>query len=168
MELRNMFANLDDIRKSIERSLTPDVVTALREEGIALALMPTSDLGPIVTISDELAEREFLGDMVSYRKKKTGVDNTIFISQKGYAPHGARIKIAIDPPQSINVTSKTVSVAIDSGKVVAGDKTKVTAALEKQVQKFVVLNREVLLKYWDADIDTEELGKELKSIESDE
>jgi hypothetical protein len=162
-----MLATLDDIRKSIERSLTPDVVTALREEGIALALTPSGDLGPIVTISDELAERELAGDMVSYRKKKTGVDNTIFISQQGYAPHAARIKIAIDPPDSINVRSTTVSVAVDSGKVVAGDKSKVSASLQEQVQKFVVLNREVLLKYWDAGIDTDELGKQLKSIESD-
>ena len=163
-----MLTDLDDIRRTIERALPPDVVTALREERIALALTPSGDLGPIVTISDELAERELAGDMVPYRKKKTGVDNTIFISQKGYASHSARIKIAIDPPQSINVTSKTVSVAVDSGKVVAGDKTKVPAALQKQVQKFVVLNREMLLKYWDADIETDELGKELKSIESDE
>jgi len=162
-----MSATLDDLRQSIERSLTPDVVTALREEGIALALTPSGDLGPIVTISNELAERELAGEMVTYRKKKTGVDNTIFISQQGYAQHDARIKVAIDPPDSINVRSKTVSVAIDSGKVVAGDKAKVSAALQRQVQKFVVLNREALLKYWDASIDTDELAEQLKSIESD-
>ena len=98
-----MDASLDEIRRSIEQLLTPDVVAALREEEIGLTLSPASDLGPIVTISDELAERELAGDMVTYRKKKTGVDNTIFISQQGYAQHGARIKIAIDPPDSINV-----------------------------------------------------------------
>jgi hypothetical protein len=167
MELWNMLTDLDDIRRSIERALPPDVMTALRDERIALALTPSSDLGPIVTISDELAERELAGEMVTYRKKKTGVDNTIFISQQGYAPHAARIKIAIDPPDSINVRSKTVSVAVDSGKVVAGDKAKISAALQKQVQKFVVLNREVLLKYWDASIDTDELAEQLKPIESE-
>jgi len=163
-----MNASLDDIRRSIERLLTPDFVATLREEEIGLTLSPAGDLGPIVTISDELAERELAGDMVTYRKKKTGVDNTIFISQQGYAQHGARIKMAIDPPDSINVRSETVSVAIDSGKVVAGDKAKVSTALQRQVQKFVVLNREVLLKYWDARIDTDELAEQLKPIEGNE
>jgi len=33
------------------------------------------------------------GDMTSLRKNKTGVDNTMFISTKGYGQHGPRIKI---------------------------------------------------------------------------
>jgi hypothetical protein len=162
-----MLADLDDIRRSIERLLPRDVVNTLRKEGIALTLTPSSDVGLIVTISDELVERELLGDMVNYRKKTTGVDNTVFISQKGYTQHGPRIKIAIEPPDSISVTSKTVSVAIDSGKVVAGDKTKVSTALKKQVQKFVALNRDVLLDYWNEKISTEELQERLQAVPAD-
>jgi hypothetical protein len=96
-----MLTDLDDIRRTIERALPPDVVAALRDDGIALALTPSGDLGPIVTISDELAERELVGDMVNYKKKTTGIDNTVFISQKGYAQHGPRIKIAIELPQFV-------------------------------------------------------------------
>jgi len=162
-----MLGSLNDIKRSIERLLPPDVVAALREEGVALALTPSNDLGPIVTISDELAERELLGDMVNYKKKTTGVDNTVFISQKGYARHGARIKIAIEPPDSIDVTSKTASVSISSGKIVAGDKAKVSAALLKQVEKFIELNRPVLLDYWNAKISTEELQERLKAVRTD-
>ena len=160
-----MFAGLEDIKISIERSLPAEVVAAMREADVVLTLSPASGLQPIVDISDELAERELLGDMVSYRKKKTGVDNTIFISQKGYARHGARIKIAIDPPHSIDVTSRTASVSINSGKVAQGE---VSPALLKQVQKFIALNREVLLQYWDARIDTDELAEQLRPIESHE
>jgi hypothetical protein len=156
-----MSDNLDEIRTSIERLLPPDVVTILREEGIALTLSPSVDPGPIVTISDELAERELLGDMVSYREKKTGISHTIFISQKGYARHDARIKVAINPPHNINVTSEHASVSITTGKVVKG---KVPPALLKQIQKFVDLNRDVLLDYWNAKISTDELHEQLKSI----
>ena len=116
--------------------------------------------------SNELSERELIGDMVSYRKRTTGVDNTVFISQKGHARHAARIKIAIEPPDSINVTSKTASVSISSGKVIAGDAAEVSLALSKQVEKFIMLNRAVLLDYWNAKISTEELQERLKAVPS--
>jgi len=159
-----MLTDLDDIKRSIERALPPDVVTALREEGIALALTPTGDLGAVVTISDELAERELVGEIVNYKKKTTGVENTVFISQKGYARHAARIKIAIEPPDSISVTSKTASFSIGSGKVVAGNEHDVSAALQKQVEKFIALNRDALLDYSNAEISTEELQERLQAV----
>jgi hypothetical protein len=43
----------------------------------------------------------------------------------------------------------------------AGD---VPVALLKQAQKFVELNRAVLIAYWDYRIDTEQLRRRLKSI----
>src|SRR5260370_36905968 len=99
-----MLDDLEDIKKTIERSLPPHVVAVLRDEGIALALTPSGDLGPIVTISDELAERVLVGDMVNYRKNVTGVDNVIFDYQKGYDLHAERTKLPIKPPDSIDVT----------------------------------------------------------------
>ena len=50
--------------------------------------------------------------MVSLRRDVTGVDNTIFVSTKVYAQHAPRIKIAIDPPDSLNARSKAASMAI--------------------------------------------------------
>jgi hypothetical protein len=158
-----MFASLNEIKTTVERLLPPDVVAAMRHEGIALALMPSSDLGPIVTISDELAEMEQLEHMVTYRKNVTGVDNTVFICQKGYARHAARIKVAIEPPDSIDVTSDTASIEISSGQVMAGKVSD--AELLKQVRKFIELNSPALLDYWNALIDTEELRKRLKPVE---
>jgi hypothetical protein len=158
-----MLDDLEGIKTAVERALPPDVVAALRHEGIALALTPSGDLGPIVAISDELADRELMGDMVNYRKNVTGVDNVIFISQKGYARHAARIKVAIEPPDSIDVTSDTASIEISSGQVVAGEISD--AELLKQVRKFIELNRPALVDYWNAFIDTEELRKRLKSVD---
>jgi hypothetical protein len=45
---------------------------------------------------------EDLEEMVPYGKNITGIDNTIFISPKGNARHGPRIKIAIDPFQTVS------------------------------------------------------------------
>jgi hypothetical protein len=156
-----MFASLDDIKNSIERLLPPNIVAAMREEEVALTLSPSSDPELIVTISDELAEREQLEHMVTYRKNITGVDNTIFISPGLRVRHAPRIKVAIDPPDSINPLSDQASVEITTGKVVAGE---ISAALLKQVQQFIQLNRDVLLEYWDAGISTDELQARLKAI----
>jgi hypothetical protein len=157
-----MFASLDEIKISIERLLPPDIVAAMREAEVALTLSPSSGLQPIVDISDELAERELLEEMVSYRKDITGVDNTIFISPKGRTRHAPRIKLAIKPSDSINPDSVTASIEIGSGEVVAGEVPP--TALRKQVQRFLELNRDVLLDYWHYRIDTAQLQRRLKPV----
>jgi hypothetical protein len=91
----------------------------------------------------------------------TGIDSTIFISPKGNTRHAARIKLAIAPPDSIDPRSKTASVAIADGTVVAGD---IPPRLLEQVREFIGGNREVLLDYWEYRIDTEALRRRLKSL----
>jgi hypothetical protein len=115
----------------------------------------------IAELADALAEEELLEEMVSYRKKVTGVDNTIFISPKGNTRHGPRIKVAVDPTDSVDPRGKTASIAIADGAVVAGE---IPRPELDQARKFIVLNRDVLLDYWDYKIDTDELRLRLKSI----
>src|SRR5258708_6437157 len=94
----------------------------MREAGIMLTLEAANDSSrPLVDISDELAEMEMLGDMASFPREDTGVDNTIFISTKIGVRHAPRIKLAIDPPDSFSPGRVTASIAIDSGAVVAGE-----------------------------------------------
>jgi len=159
-----MLADLESIKISVERSLPPDVVAAMREAGIALTLDASSGLEPVVGISDELAARELLEEMVSFRKNVTGVDNTVFISPRGFTQHAPRIKLAIDPPDSIDPRSVTASIAIDGGDVVAGD---VPSELLRQARQFIEINRDVLLDYWNYVADTEDLRGRLKSIKWD-
>ena len=113
------------------------------------------------SLPDERAEEELLEEMVSYRKSVTGVENTIFISPKGNARHAPRIKVAIEPPLSVDPRSKTASVAITDGAVMAGE---VPAWLLDQARRFIDANRDVLLDYWEYRIDTEELRRRLKPI----
>ena len=123
--------------------------------------VPDFDYRAAAALADALADEELLAEMVSYRKDVTGVDNTVFISPKGNAQHAARIKLAIDPAGSIDPRSKTASVAIADGAVMAGE---VPAALLKAAQRFIDLNRAALLDYWEYRIDTEELRQRLVSI----
>jgi len=158
-----MSADLQAIKLRVERSLPPDVVADLREAGIILMLEAANGSSrPLVDISDELAEMEMLGDIASFPTEDTGVDNTIFISTKIGVRHAPRIKLAIDPPDSFSPGSVTASIAIDSGEVVAGEEP--AAKVLKQVQRFIELNRDLLLEYWHCRISTAEFGRRVKSI----
>jgi hypothetical protein len=98
-------------------------------------------------------------EMVSYRKDVTGISHTVFISPRGNADHDPRVKVAIDPPDSLDPRSRTAIVTIKG--VVVGD---LDPQLARQVQRFVQLNRAVLLDYWDYEIDTDQLRQGLRSI----
>jgi hypothetical protein len=69
--------------------------------------------------------------------------------------------LAIDSPDSVDPRGETASVMIADGAVVAG---KVPSKVLKQVRRFIELNQDVLLDYWNYRISTPELGRRLKSI----
>jgi hypothetical protein len=152
--------------KSSSADIVADPVQLLNDM-LAGRIINLTDLGytiaptaEIVGLADELAEEELLEEMVSYRKDVTGVDNTIFISPRGNTRHPARIKLAVDPPHTVDPRGKTAVVAIADGKV-AGE---VPPRLLEQARRFIDANRDVLLDYWEYRIDTETLRQRLKPI----
>jgi hypothetical protein len=114
-----------------------------------------ADLGRTVALAEADDEVE---DMVSLRSEKTGIDNTIFISTKGYAQHAPRIKIAVDPPHTFNATSKSASMAIHDYSMTGA---YVAPHVVEQAKQFIDRNREALLDYWEHKIDTAELIERL-------
>jgi uncharacterized protein with WD repeat len=100
-------------------------------------------------------------DMVSLPSERTGVDNTIFVSTKGYAEHAPRIKIAVDPPHTFNATSKSASMAIHDYSI-RGE--YVAPHIAEQAKRFIDRNREALLDYWECKIDTAQLIERLKPV----
>lgn len=111
---------------------------------------------------DALAEQELAEEIVSYRRKTTGVRNTVFISPRGRTRHGPRIKVAIDPPDTVDPRGAVVSVEITNGEVVAG--TGIDPELLAQVREFIDLNQAALLAYWNYEISTDELAERLRPI----
>jgi hypothetical protein len=130
----------------------------IRIPDLDYTIVPTTALAEA---AEQRAEEELLEEMVSYRKDVTGVDHTIFISPKGNTRHGPRIKVAIDPPLTVDPRTRTASVAIMDGSVAAGD---IPSWLLDQARKFIDANRDVLLEYWEYRIDTDELRRRLKPI----
>lgn len=101
-----------------------------------------------------------LEEMVSYRKNVTGVDHTLFISPKGNAQHAPRIKVATDPPDSLDPRGETASISF-SGKVVDGD---IDPKLLRQIKRFIQQNHKTLVDYWFYQIDTHQLQQRLKAV----
>jgi hypothetical protein len=66
-------------------------------------------------LADAVAEEELDEEIVSYQKNVTGIDHTVFISPKGRTQHATQLKLAIDPPDTINPHGKTASIAIEDG-----------------------------------------------------
>jgi Domain of unknown function (DUF4160) len=122
--------------------------------------VPGFDYQAAAAVADALAEEEMLGEMVAFSSAVTGIHNTIFISTKAGVRHGPRIKVAINPPTHFRADGENVSVTFD-GTVAAGD---VPTGLLKQVQKFIDLNRDALLEYWEQRISTDDLQRRLKPI----
>ena len=112
----------------------------------------------VVFADGEIDEAE---DMVSLRKDRTGVDNTVFVSTKGYVRHAPRIKIAIDPPDSLNAAARTASMAIHDYSIAGAH---MPPHLVEQAKRFIEQNRVALLEYWDNKIDTPESIDRLRSI----
>src|SRR6476469_3723782 len=99
-------------------------------------------------------------EMVSYRANVTGISHTIFISPRGNAAHGPRVKVAIDPPDSLDPRGNITAITFD-GAVIG----VINPHLARQVDRFIQLNRAVLLAYWNYEIDTDQLRQRLQPID---
>jgi hypothetical protein len=141
---------------ALRKELAPDPGHAVELTDLGVVVVRPED---IRALADQFAEEEFLGDMASLQKDSTGVDNTIFVSTKAGARHAARIKIAIDPPDTFNAESKTASMAIHDFSISGA---YVPPHIVEQAKRFIDLNREVLLLYWETKIGTKEMINQLK------
>jgi hypothetical protein len=86
--------------------------------------------------------------MANLRPERTGLPFVVFISQRGGASHDVRVKVArsgrIKPSEMITVAIRPTVRAV-RGSLGPSD----LAALRRWVE----LNRDVLVRYWDGEIE---------------
>ena len=109
------------------------------------------------TTADQDEDEGF--NMASLKPSQTGIDNSVFVSVKGRAQHAARIKIAIDPPNSFDDTCQTVSIAIHDYREIGEG---LTPQLRAQARRFIDRNRSLLIDYWNGKLATEDFMSALK------
>lgn len=106
-------------------------------------------------------EAEGLFEMANLSPRRTGLPFVVWISPKAGAPHDIRVKVSKGP--KVNPT-ELISVAIrpDVQVVAGGNMSPQDLALLK---KWVALNQDVIVKYWDGEIEyTEDAIAALKPL----
>jgi hypothetical protein len=166
------FVSIPKLNPSFEGAIeVPPLGTATSVAQGAAVVVPTDWLrevnasgikaGDLKNLLDALEEDE-TGHMVSIVRKRSGIHNTLFAST-GDGRHAAQIKVAIDPPDSLNERCKGASMALHDFSTVGA---YMPPSLVERVKTFIELNRDVLLEYWDAKIDTETMLERLKPVPS--
>jgi len=112
----------------------------------------------------EVASEEISGqamfDKANLRPERIGLPLVVFISQKGGARHGVRIKLArtakVRPSEMLTVAVRPTP------RLIRG---KMTAYEFNLVRRWIELNRSMLIDYWDGTIEyTEDALNAIKPI----
>jgi len=103
------------------------------------------------TLHESVAAPESVGlfEMANLSPKRTGLPFVVWISPKGGAPHDVRIKVSQGPKVH---SSDLISVAIRPDVHVVGG-GKLSASDLAILDQWIQLNRDVLIRYWDGDIE---------------
>ena len=88
--------------------------------------------------------------------KTTGLPMVIYVSAKGNSKHFARIKASSKRGNKLK-PENLITVAISENPTIIGEIGDLTSKVIEQLINFVTRNREVLISYWDEEIDTAEL-----------
>lgn len=110
-------------------------------------------------------EPELLFEMSNLRQTVTGLSVIVYVSPevKGHLP---RLKVQCDHSNKVNTSMNNwVSVSIeDEPKILAGKKDEIKTQDWKDVSKFIKKNKDLLIQYWNQEVDELELYSKIKKI----
>jgi len=102
-------------------------------------------------------------EMANIRSKHTGLPMVIWIQPKiGNEKHWARIKVS--KVYGDKVSDSLFIVTIENEPKVIGETGNILLQDISKVLDFVKLNKDLLLKYWNDDIDVADVLQQLKKI----
>jgi len=102
-----------------------------------------------------------LFEMSNISPRDTNLPVVVWVFEKGKSKHGPRVKVMTHPGK-MNL-AETVSISVsDNPEVVAGE--KLDPEIFNLVKKWVILNKKVLLDYWNNKLYTIDMLKGLKMI----
>jgi hypothetical protein len=117
----------------------------------------------IEAFSEFIAEpqSEGLFEMANLSPRRTGLPFVVWISPKAGAPHDVRVKVSkgpkVHPSELISVALRPDVHVVGGGKMSADDLSL--------LKKWIEVNHDVILKYWDGEIEyTEDAIAALKPI----
>ena len=97
-------------------------------------------------------------EMANLFSKHTGLPFVVWISYKGGAQHDVRVKVSAGPKVAPDMPSVAIQpqVRVMEGNMSASDLALLT--------KWIEFNRDVLLKYWEGEIDTNDAIDAIRTV----
>jgi hypothetical protein len=109
----------------------------------------------------EAADDDLYYEMANLYPRETGLPMTVWVSPRGRAQHDVRIKVHTTHGNRM-IIANTAAVAVRPvPRVVEG---QLNQPDEQAVFRWVALNEDALVAYWDGQIGTIELGQRLQPL----
>ena len=99
-------------------------------------------------------------EMANLFPRTTGLPLTVWVSPRGRARHAARIKVSLTPGR-MDIGHTAVVGIRPTPRLIEGDLSPADFAL---VSRWISLNEEALIEFWNEAIDSVELGGRLRKI----
>ncbi len=107
-------------------------------------------------------EEKLMFEMANISSNKTGLPVIVWVSEKR-GNHGARIKVSNRYNNKFRIEN-TFSITISDNPEISGDIDEIKNKDIDLIKEWILLNKEMLLKYWNKEISTDILFDNLKSI----
>jgi hypothetical protein len=125
---------------------------------------PLSDVASGRGRSSGLVRLDEWDTMTSLTEEDTGIARTIFLIMRHGASHGPRIKIAVDPPHGLNSRTGVIVYTVGDNPQVARNCQRLPPAEEREVIRFIRLNREVITHYYNGQVSGSGAVRAIQSI----
>ena len=103
-----------------------------------------------------------LWEMANLTQNDTGLAAIIWVSTKSGVKHGPRIKVKRDYATNFDV-GDTFTITISDSPEVIGTHN-LTSKDIKQIIKFIKLNKDILLQYWNTEISTRTMLDSIQDV----
>ena len=116
---------------------------------------------PVAPAEDVESDPRDLFEMANLYPDTTGLPMTVWVSPRGDARHDVRVKVNMAHGNQMSIANTAVVSVRPTPRVIAG---QLSPANAPAVFQWVVLNTDVLVAYWDGQIDTARMIQGLKPL----
>ena len=116
---------------------------------------------PVAPAEDVESDPRDLFEMANLYPDTTGLPMTVWVSPRGDARHDVRVKVNMAHGNQMSIANTAVVSVRPTPRVIAG---QLSPANAPAVFQWVALNTDVLVAYWDGQIDTARVTQGLKPL----
>jgi hypothetical protein len=115
----------------------------------------------VVADDASATDADDLFEMANLFPRTTGLPMTVWVSPRGNARHDVRVKVNMTHGNQMNIANTAVVGVRPAPHLVAG---QLAPEDERAVFEWVALNTAALVSYWHGQIDTIQLGEQLRPL----